>query len=170
MRDVPPHRAGIRFTRQGAQPASREDPLIRFIHALIGAGQPFLVHVEAVGIFHDELFGADDAKPRARLIAEFGLDLVEDERELPMGFDLSDEVGDDLFMRGPQGHLFAGAILEPDQHLPQHGIPSGLLPQLQGLQAGEQTLLRACAVHLITDDRGHSMEDADAERQVGVGA
>ena len=54
----------------------------------VAALEPFLVAVEAVGVLHRELAGAQDAGARPRLVAFLGLKVVEDQRQVPVGADL----------------------------------------------------------------------------------
>ena len=83
--------------------------------------QPFDRGVEAVGVFHDEFAGAQDAEPRPLFVAKLGLNLIQRDRHLAIAGDLPrDQIGDDFFVRRPQGQLhalFCRRDLELDQHV-----------------------------------------------------
>ena len=93
-----------------------------------------LVDVEGVGVLHDELADAQEAGPGARFVAELGLDLVPDLRELFVAAELvAGDGGHDLFVGHAEAEVCAFAVLEAE-HVVAHDDPAaGLLPQLAGL-------------------------------------
>jgi len=90
--------------------------------------------VEAVGVLHDELFGAHQAEPRADFVAELGLDLVDRAGELAVRADLAgQEFGDDLLVGRPERHQAVGPVLEAEHAGTHGGEPSGAFPEFGGL-------------------------------------
>ena len=168
MRHLPAHGPGIGVARQHRNPAPRKDPLVGVVHRLIAAGEPCRIHIEAVGVLHQELFRPDDAEARTGLIAELRLNLIDRHRQLFIRLDFLQELGHHLLMCRPQHHCLAGPVLELDQDLAQDLVPAGGLPQLGRLEHRHQQLLRAGAVHLLPDDRGRLLQRAQSERQIGV--
>ena len=75
---------------------------IGIVHKVIALDRSLFVHVEAVGILHDELTAPHKSEPGADLITELCLDLVDVPGELPVGFKVTaHHVGNDLFMCRP---------------------------------------------------------------------
>ena len=82
MRGAAADGAGIGIDRAEAQAEPGEDAAVGIEHDLIGLRQAFRAQMEGIGILHQELARAHDAEARADFIAEFGLDLVEIQRQL----------------------------------------------------------------------------------------
>jgi len=79
-----------------------------------------------------------------------------------------DDVGDDLLGGRGEGVVVGGAVLQAE-HPGTHRLPAaGRLPELGGLEDRQDDLERAGLVHLLADDLRDLVEDAHAERQVGV--
>ena len=86
--------------------AAVEDPVVGLDVELVAAVEPLGVAVEAVGVLHRELAGAQHAGPRPRLVALLDLEVVEDQRQLAVGADVvGDVVGDGLLVRHRQHQL-----------------------------------------------------------------
>ncbi len=71
-------------------------------------------------------------------------------------------------MRHGEDEVCALAVLEMEEVLTHDRFAAGLLPQLNGVQRGQQKLLRADAVHLVAHDGDDLVDGALAERQVAV--
>ena len=80
-----------------------EDAAVGVVHILIGRLQTRFVKVEAVGVFHQKLTPAHHAEAWPDFVAEFGLDLVNVQRQLFVAGEIAPhQVGDDFFVRRPQ--------------------------------------------------------------------
>ena len=85
-----------------AEAETVEDAAVGVAHGLVALLGTLQIAVEAVGVLHGELTPAHQAKARAALVAELGLDLVEVLRQLLVTAKLlPGDVGD---------HLFAGRL------------------------------------------------------------
>ena len=157
---------GAGLDRKDLQVEAPEDPEIRLEDRGIGALHGLLVDIEGVGVGHDQLPGAQQAEPGAGLVTELHLDLVEGERELPVGVDLGAD--------GDGGHLLVGRAEDEasapslDHHGrqglgPEHGRPPTLLPQLERVEDGHQHLLPTGGVQLLADDRFDVLQHPQAE-------
>ena len=143
-------RLGLHRDDVEAQPG--EDPQVGVEDRPVGGLHGLLVDVERVGVGHDQLAGAQQAEPGPGLVAELDLDLVDGQRELPVGVDLgADGDRDHLLVGGPEDE---GAAPGVDGHgrqrvAAEQGGPPALLPQLDGVEGGEQQLLAAGGVELL---------------------
>ena len=135
----------------------------------VGGVQSCGVHVEGVGILHDELAHAQQAAFRTRLIAELGLDLVPDLGQLfvapqfPRARHRSSPPrgswrGTGRVRSGPS----TGTSCRP-------WLPSGRTPAtFRRDSTRQQELLRADRVHLLADD-GRDLEQRTlGQEQVAV--
>src|SRR5690606_8841708 len=106
------------------------------------------------------------ARPRPRLGPEFRLDLVEVLRELLVAPHVSaHEIRDDLLVRRPEVALLALAIGQPEERVAERVVAAGLTEVIAREEGREEHLLRAGAVHLLTDDVRELGEDPTAERE-----
>ena len=72
--------------------------------------------MEGVGVLHQKLAATHQAKARADLVAELGLDLVQVDRQLFVAVQLvACQVGDHFFMGRTDAELAAVAILDAQQ-------------------------------------------------------
>ena len=100
VRGATADRAGIRLYCAEIQAHTAEDFAVRSIHRVISFLQRFLRSMERVRIFHQEFAGTHHAEAWANFVTEFGLDLIEVQRQLFVRAQLiTDQVGDDFFMR-----------------------------------------------------------------------
>ena len=153
-------------TDSDCQAAAGEHPAERLAHVPIRLLVPRLVLVERVGVQHQELAPANQAAARARLIAELGLDLVRQERQLFVRLNIAPRDGrDDFFVREAQKVVMR---LDREQHI--HFVPARLFQNLAREQRRHQHLDAADAVHLLAQDVGDLVQHSQAERQVGVNA
>ncbi len=87
------------------------DLLVGLAHGVVGFLHRFLRGVEAVGVLHNELAGAQKAEAGANLIAVLRLDLVQVHRQLLVGAQLvAHQVHDELLMGGPEAELVVVAV------------------------------------------------------------
>ncbi len=131
--------------------------------------QRFLGGMERVGVFHQELARAHHAKTRAHFVTEFGLDLIEVERQLFIRAQLiADQIGDDFFVRRAE-HKRAIAAIDKTQQFRTVLLPAAaLLPQFSRLNHWHRHLDSTGVVHLFTHDIFDFFQDAQAGWQPGV--
>ena len=160
------HVAAVGLHGRRLEAAAREDSLVGVVHrpvALVRAGG---VHVEGVGVLHDELLRAHEAEARTRLVAELRLDLIDNHRQLAVGADDGlDDVRHLLFGGRAEREVVLGAVLELE-HVRAHRLPAPRgLPQFGGLENRHEQFLRARAVHLLAHDRLDLAQRPHAEGQ-----
>ena len=71
------HHPDVGGDRDGLQPETLEDPDVRPVLELVARLEPRVVEVAAVGVLHHELADPDQPAPRARLVAELRLEVVD---------------------------------------------------------------------------------------------
>ena len=127
------HRAGISVNGNKPQAAALEDRAIGCVMQVVALIEPFLVQVEAVAVFHDELAHAHQAGLGPRFIAKLGLDLVPDLRQLLVAAQLAARNrGHDLFVRHAQAKIRALAVFQA-KHVVAHARPApALFPGFPG--------------------------------------
>ena len=137
-------------------------------HLVAGLGARH-VTVKAVGVFHGELATTHQAKTRAALVAELGLDLVEVFGQLFVAAHfLAHHVGHHLFAGRLDHEVAAVAVLDA-QKLRAHLVKAtGLLPQLGRLHHGHGHLDGAGAVHFFAHDGLDLADHAQAHGHVVV--
>jgi hypothetical protein len=97
-----------------------EDSAVGLVVFVVRDVEAGLVDVEGVGVLHDELADAQEAGPGARFVAELGLDLIPDLRQLLVAAELAaGDGGHDLFVREAEAELCAFAVLEME-HIVAH--------------------------------------------------
>ena len=165
------HGAGHGVDGHVLQAQAAEDALIGVTVALVGGVQPGVVDVEGVGVLHDELTPADQARARAGLVTVLGLDLVQGGGQVLVGGEhVLGQEGEHLLVGGGQQVVPALAVLQGEECgavlVPALGRFVGLSRQ----EGREMDLLTAHAVHLLTHDRLDLAHDGQAQRQPGVDA
>ena len=136
MRLAAAHRARVRLDRDVLQAAAVEDPAVGLVVLVVRGVEAGLVHVEGVGVLHDELAHAQQAGFGPRLIAELRLDLIPDLRQLLVAaqFAARDD-GHDLFVRHAEAEVALEAVLQAE-HVVAHDVPAaGLLPDFRRVAA-----------------------------------
>src|SRR5208283_5216329 len=125
---------------------------------------------ERIRVFHDELTHPQQARLGARLVAELGLNLIPDLRQLLLAAQLlARDVGHDFFMSHAQTKIGALAILEA-KHVFAHRRPaSARLPNFARIQRRQVEFL-ADLVHLLADDAHDLLGGAVAQEQKRVDA
>ena len=162
---------GIGRHRAVAQAKAVKDGAVGARHGLIAPFGARFVAVEAVGVLHDEFAPAHQAKARAALVAELGLDLVEVLGQLLVAAQvLPRDVGHGFFA----GRLHDEIALVPIPHAQQlgaHGLKAAALgPQLARLDHRHHAFDGAGAVHLLAHDGLDLADHAQAHGHVGVDA
>ena len=164
---------GAAVRRHGAvlQPETVEDAAVGGRHHLVALFGTGLVAVKAVGVLHDELAPTHQAKTRAALVAELGLDLVEILGQLLVAAEfLAGDVRHHFFAGGLHHIVALMAVLDAQQ-LGAHLIETaGFLPKLGGLHDGHGQFHGAGTVHLLAHDLLHLVDHPQAHRHVAVDA
>ena len=134
MRGAAADRTGVSLYRAEIQPHTAEDFAVSGIHRVVGFLQRFLRSMERVGIFHQEFTGAHHPETRAYFVAEFGLDLIEVQRQLFIGVQLvADQIGNDLFVGWAEDERTIAAIGNAQQFRAVLLPAPALLPQFRWL-------------------------------------
>ena len=171
MVHVPADRSGIRLDDHEFQAAPTEHRGVGLAHAVVRDGELRLIGMEAVPVLHQELARAHDAEARADLISEFGLNLVQIQRQIAIGADVvSHEIRDRFLVSGSENVLSIVPILLSKKLLPILLPAAGLLPKLGRHEDREKELLASRPVHFLTNDLGHLARNAPSKRQDGVDA
>mmetsp|Transcript_53733 Transcript_53733/g.126540 ORF Transcript_53733/g.126540 Transcript_53733/m.126540 type:complete len:357 (-) Transcript_53733:266-1336(-) len=171
MRAVAADRAGV--GRDGAvlQAEALEDAAVGRVHVVVAAAGGLDITVEGIGVLHRELAATHQAKARAALVAELGLDVIEVFRQLAVAAQLlAGDVGDDLFARRLHDEVASMAVLHAQQFRAHLVEAAGLLPQLGGLDHRHQAFDGAGRVHLLADDLLDLADDPKPHRHVVVNA
>src|SRR5205823_1083454 len=101
--------------------------------------EPLGIDIERVRVLHDELANAQQPGLRPLLIAEFGLDLIPDLRQLFVAAQLAARNRRYyFFVRHPEAKIASEAIPEPE-HVISHDVPAArFLPELSRIECREQ--------------------------------
>ena len=125
--------------------------------------------MKAVRVFHGEFTSTHDAKAGPYFVPKLGLNLVGEQRQLPIGFDLAaNDVGDHFFVCGAVAEFAVVPVFEPQEFLAVQFPSSAFLPQFGRLDAGQEHFLAANAVHFLADNLLHFFQHAQAEGQDGI--
>ncbi len=153
VRDVAAHHPRIAAYRNHGKTCPAEDPEIGAVVRGILPFEPGLVAVKRIRVLHGEFAHPNQAAARAWLVAELGLDLVDQFGQLAIRTDLLPrQISHDLLVGHRQQHVTPAAILEA-RHLRANRLPTpGLLPQLGRVDDGHCDLLPANPIHLLTND------------------
>ena len=130
---------------------------------VVGDVQAGLVHIERVRVFHEELAHPQQPGFRPLFVAEFGLDLIPDLRELLVAAQFAARNhGHDLFVGHGEAQGASEAVLEAEQVVAHHVPAAGFLPDFGRIQRRKVHLLSADGVHLLP----HNLLDLE-ERALG---
>ncbi len=161
--------AGIGDDGQSLDVAALADIGVRLLHLVVLLLQALLRGGEAVGVLHDELATAHQAKAGTELIAELVLDVIEIHRQLLVGTQfIAHQGGHGLLVRGAQHKLAAVAVIKAHELLAIGIDTAGLAPQLGIDHDGHHELLGAGSVHLVAHDVLDLANRAPRERQIGI--
>ena len=140
-------------------------------HVLVADFGRCLVAVKAVGVFHDELAPAHQAKAGAAFVPEFGLNLVNFFWQLLVAFNvLAHHVSRYFFAGGLHNKVAAVAVLYSQQLRAIGGEAVGLLPKLSRLDDRHRHFNRASFIHLVAHDGFNLANHAQPHRHVAVNA
>ncbi len=163
--------AGVGLNRLEAQADAGKGRLVCFEHLEVGLFCTFLVLIKGIGILHDEFAAAHQAEAGTDFITEFGLNLVQVDRQLLVGLDLAaHEVGDDFFVRGSEAVVTAVTVVQAQKFLTVKIPTSGFTPEVGGLHHGHEHFHGTGTVHFLAYDLGDLVDGTQAERQVIVDA
>src|SRR5271157_5744687 len=159
------HGARVRIDHHVLQSAAVEDAAVGVVILEVRNVKPGRINVERVGVLHDELTHAQQARLGARLVAKFGLNLIPDLRQLLVAAQfLARDVGHDFLMGHAQTKVGALAILEA-KHVVAHRRPApALFPNFTRIQRRQVELLPDL-VHFLADDARDLLNSAIAEEQ-----
>ena len=161
--------AGIGDDGQSLDVAALADVGVRLLHLVVLLLQALLRGGEAVGVLHDELAAAHQAKARTELIAELILDVIEIHRQLFVGTQLIAHQGSHgLLVRGTEHELASVAVIKAHELLAISIDTAGLTPQLGIDHDGHHELLGAGSIHLVAHDVLDLTNRAPRERQIGI--
>ena len=165
------HRAGLRGHDDNLQAQALKDALIGGAVRHVRLVQALIVNVEGVGVLHDELAAAQQARAGARLIAVLGLNLVQVDRQVLVGgVQVLHQQGEHFLVGGRQQHVCTLTVLEAEEVIAVLVPAVSCLVGLAGQQCGEVNFLRADGVHLFADDVLDLAQYLQAQGQPGVHA
>ena len=165
VREIAADRAALRHHRDRLQPHARKGAQISDEHPVVGVLGAGKIHVERIGVLHQELAPAHQAEARPHLVAELPLQVIEIERQVFVGADIgAKDLGDHLLVGRPIEHVTLVAVLDA-QHLLAVGLVTAALPpELGRLDGRHQELDCARTVLFLADDPAHLLEDAQPQR------
>ena len=160
---------GVGNNGQGLDIAALADVSVGLLHLVILLLQALLRGGEAVGVLHDELATAHQAKAGTELVAELVLNVVKVDRQLLIGAQLVAHQGrDGLLVRGAQDELATMTVVKAHKLLTIGVDAAGLAPQLGVDHDRHHKLLGAGGVHLVAHDVLDLANRAPSKRQVGI--
>jgi hypothetical protein len=161
--------AGIGDDGQSLDVAALANVSVGLLHLVVLLLQALLRGGEAVGVLHDELATAHQAKTGTELVAELILDVIEVHWQLLVGTQLIAHQGSHgLLVRGSEHKLAAVAVIKAHKLLAIGIDTAGLTPQLGIDHDGHHELLGAGSVHLVAHDVLDLANRAPRERQIGI--
>ena len=161
--------AGVGDNGQSLDVAALADVSVGLLHLVVLLLQALLRGREAVGVLHDELAAAHQAKAGTELIAELVLNVVQIDRQLLVGTQLIAHQGRDGLLVGGAQHELATMTVVKAHKLLAIGIDTaGFTPQLGVDHNGHHKLLGAGGVHLVAHDVLNLANRAPSKRQVGI--
>ncbi len=161
----------VGLDEQCRQPAAGIDILVGLEHPVVATGEPFFIGIKAVEVLHGELADPEQAGSGAGLVAELGLNLVEEQGQVAVAPDiLADQLGNNLFVGRPETQVAVSTVAQGKQPLTEGLVSPSFLPQLQRLEDGHHQLLPPGRVHLLPDDILYLFECPPGQGQVGVHA
>ena len=161
--------AGVGDNGQSLNVAALADVGVGLLHLVVLLLQALLRGREAVGVLHDELAAAHQAKAGTELIAELVLNVIQVNGQLLIGAQLVAHQGrDGLLVRGAQHKLATMTVVKAHELLAIGIDTAGLTPQLGIDHNGHHELLGAGGVHLVAHDVLDLTNRAPSERQIGI--
>ena len=161
--------AGVGDNGQSLDVAALADVGVGLLHLVVLLLQTLLRGREAVGVLHDELATAHQAKAGTELVAELILDVIEVHRQLLVGTQLIAHQGSHgLLVRGSENKLAAVAVIKAHKLIAIGVNAAGLTPQLGVDHDRHHKLLGTGGIHLVAHDVLDLANRAPCERQVGI--
>ena len=171
MAHIAANRAGISLHRNCRQPHSGKGFQVGYKHLVIGDPRFVSVKVKRIGILHQKLTPAHDAKAGAHLIPEFPLDMIHVQRQrLVTAHMRTKDIGDLLLIRRPIQHVAVMPVTDPQHFRPIIIIPTGFLPQFGWLNCRHQDFQRPRPVLFLTDNFLDLVQHLLAKRQPRINA
>ena len=93
VRGIAADGSALGFHRQIIQPAAGENPAVGPVHLLVDFIELREVRAEAVSVFHQKFARPQNAEPRAFLVAEFRLNLIQGQRQLAVALNVLGDRG-----------------------------------------------------------------------------
>ena len=163
--------AGVGDNGQSLDVAALANVGIGLLHLVVLLLQALLRSREAVGVLHDELATAHQAKTGTELVAELILDVIKVHWQLLVGTQLIAHQGSHgLLVRGSEHKLAAVAVIKAHKLLAIGIDTAGLTPQLGIDHDGHHELLSTGGIHLVAHDVLDLADRAPSERQIGIQA
>ena len=163
--------AGVGDNGQSLDVAALADVGVGLLHLVVLLLQTLLRGREAVGVLHDELATAHQAKAGTELVAELVLNVVQVDGQLFVGAQLIAHQGrDGLLVGGTQDELATMTVVKAHKLLAIGVDAAGLAPQLGVDHDRHHKLLGAGSVHLVAHDVLDLTDRAPGKRQVGIQA
>ena len=160
---------GVGNDGQGLDVAALTDVSVGLLHLVVLLLQTLLRGREAVGVLHDELAAAHQAKAGTELVAELVLNVVQVDGQLLVGAQLVAYQGSHgLLVRGSEHKLAAVAVIKAHELLAISIDTAGFTPQLGIDHNGHHELLGTGSIHLVAHDVLDLANRAPCERQVGI--
>ena len=164
------HGAGVGFDGDVAEAAAIEDLAIDAVVFLVADVKAGFIHVEAVGVLHDEFADAQQAGAGAGFVAELSLNLIPDLRKLFVAVQLfAGDHGHHLFFGHAEAEVALEAVLEAEEIAAHDLEASAGLPDFGGVNGGQVELL-ADGVHFLADNVLDLEQRAPGQRQEAVDA
>ncbi len=171
LRCAAAHRTGRRRHDHVLDAEPAEDPLVGVAMRPVRLGESFVGEVEGVRVLHDELAAAENACPRALLVAVLGLHLVQGDREILVRVVLAlDGEREQFLVGGAEQVVAALAVLQPEQSVAVLGPAVGRLVRFARQERGQGDLLGTDAVHLFPHHPLDLTQHAQTQRQPRVDA
>ena len=165
------HHTHVGVHRHHVQPAAAKDVEVRLVHAGVVAVQVLLADVGAISILHRELTQPDRAGPRARLVTELCLNLIEHHRQLAVGMHVvTNETRNDLLVGHGEHQVVLGTVLEPQQIIANVVPAARLLPDFRRLHHRHNEFLAADGIHFLPQHLLDLGRHPCAEREQAVNA
>ena len=107
----PPICPGSASTIAMSSPNRSKIALVRLVHDPVGLAHAVLVAVDRVRVLHQELAPAEQAEPRAELVAVLPFDLIDVHGQVAVGGKVAGrQRRDDLLLRGAEDQLAVVAV------------------------------------------------------------
>ena len=141
------------------------------MHLVVGVLQALFAGVEGIGVFHDELTRTHHTEARAGFIAEFGLNLIQVQRQLAVAADVvAGQIGDHFFVGRANTEIAVVAVFHAQQFTAVLKPTAGFFPQFGRLNGRHKHFLSAGFVHFFTHNVFYFAQRAQAQRHPGVQA